>query len=197
MANHHMRNIQVSLQSVEGMRKNALATGDRPKAARAEDLIVQIEQQIAALAARAMQPQEPEPEKREPSERSQMVRPHIFAINANPEFLNVVRVLLQDERYNVTTTNFVPHTFDQIAALQPSLLLVDLAIGKEAGWELMEQIHKEASTRNIPLIVVSDNQELLNRARQSVDRYGGKNFVAKPLDLDVLLETIQSLIGDS
>jgi CheY-like chemotaxis protein len=188
-----LQNIEASLRSVDEVRRNALAAGDRRKAARAEDLIVQMEQQITALAAQTEQPAEGQEE--ELSEQSQMQRPHIFAINGDPDFLNVVRVLLQDERYNVTTTNFVPRTFNQIAALQPSLLLVDLTIGKRAGWELLERLHEETSTRNIPLIVVSNDPELLDRARKDEKRYGGENFIAKPLDLDALFRTIQSLIG--
>jgi hypothetical protein len=38
----------------------------------------------------------------------QMRRQHIFVVNGSAEFLDVVRELLQDEHYNVTTTNFVP-----------------------------------------------------------------------------------------
>lgn len=31
------------------------------------------------------------------------------------------------------TTNFVPGTFEQIQALNPSLQIVDLAVGEQAG----------------------------------------------------------------
>ena len=55
-------------------------------------------------------------------EQTQMKRQHIFAVNGAPDFLEIVRQLLQEERFNVTTTNFVPETFDQIAALHPALL---------------------------------------------------------------------------
>ena len=44
-------------------------------------------------------------------------RKHIFVVNGTPAFLNLMRDLLQDERYNVTTTNFVPRSYEQIAAL--------------------------------------------------------------------------------
>ena len=37
-------------------------------------------------------------------------RRHIFVINGASAFLNLMRDLLQDERYNVTTTNFVPRS---------------------------------------------------------------------------------------
>jgi len=44
----------------------------------------------------------------------QMQRQHVFVVNGSVEFHDVVRELLQDEHYNVTTTNFIPRTFHQI-----------------------------------------------------------------------------------
>lgn len=66
-------------------------------------------------------------------QQGQMRRQHIFAVNGSPGFLEILRELLQAEQYNVTTTNFVPSTFDQVRALQSDLLVVDLAVGERAG----------------------------------------------------------------
>jgi hypothetical protein len=66
-------------------------------------------------------------------DRSQEGRKHIFVINGVPEFLNLMRDLFQDERYNVTTTNFVPRSFEQIAALQPDGLIIDVVVGQQAA----------------------------------------------------------------
>ena len=57
-------------------------------------------------------------------DRSQEARKHVFAINGSPAFLNVIREVFQEEGYNVTTTNFVPASFDQIVALRPDALIV-------------------------------------------------------------------------
>ena len=65
--------------------------------------------------------------------RNQVPRRHVFAINSSPAFLNVVRELFQEEGYNVTTTNFAPNSFAQIEALRPDALIIDIAIGQEAG----------------------------------------------------------------
>jgi CheY-like chemotaxis protein len=73
-------------------------------------------------------------------DRSQAQRKHIFAINTSPEFLNIVRELFQEEGYNVTTTNFAPNSFAQFEALKPDALIIDIAIGQEAGWDLLEQL---------------------------------------------------------
>ena len=60
------------------------------------------------------------------TQQGQMARKHIFVVNGSAEFLDIMRDLLQEEQYNVTTTNFVPRTFEQIEALRPDLLMIDL-----------------------------------------------------------------------
>lgn len=128
-------------------------------------------------------------------EAHQGARQHIFAVNHEPEFLDVLRVLLQDEHYNVTTTNYVPSTWKQIAALQPSLLLIDLAPQYQAPRDLLEHLHAEGVTSRIPIVVTSTQPSLLERVQGEHDRYGGDRLVAKPLDLDTLMDAIRSLIG--
>ncbi|MEA2530872.1 MAG: hypothetical protein QOG89_2516, partial [Thermomicrobiales bacterium] len=84
-------------------------------------------------------------------EQVQMARKHVFVVDSAGAFLSLARDLLQDEAYNVTTTNYVPRTFDQIAALGPDLLVVDLAVGQRAGWDLLEQLQAGALTHDIPV----------------------------------------------
>ncbi len=137
-------------------------------------------------------------EDREPmsaGEQQQLARKHIFVVNSSPEFLDFIRQLLQDEQYNVTTTNFVPLTFEQVQAVGPDLLLVDLVAGERAGWELLERLQAAAATNRIPVVVTSTDPRLMARAQAQQARYGGQHFVAKPFDIDELLEAVQSLIG--
>lgn len=106
-----------------------------------------------------------------------------------------MRQLFQDQRYNVTTTNFVPHSFAQIEALQPDVLIIDLVYGKQAGWALLERLHREASTAGIPVLVVSVEEDLIARAQKQVDRYGGNAYLAKPFSLNQMVAAIEALIG--
>jgi CheY-like chemotaxis protein len=131
------------------------------------------------------------------SEQSQMERQHIFVVNGSADFLDLVRELLQEENYNVTTTNFVPKTFDQIAALNPSLLVIDLAVGVRAGWDLLARLGTEASTRGTPIIVVSTDRRMLQAAEASLEGDGPKRYIEKPLDIDDLLGLVEDLIGSA
>jgi len=128
-------------------------------------------------------------------ENCTQARRHVFAINTSPEFLNIVRELFQDEGFNVTTTNFAPNSFVQIEALQPDALIIDIAIGQEAGWELLDQLGADADTAGIPVLVVSTDPRLLAHAEEQAARYGRHRFLAKPLDLGAMLEAIQEMIG--
>lgn len=130
-------------------------------------------------------------------EQARMRRPHIFAVNGASEFLNLVRDLFESEDFNITTTNFVPETFDQIAALNPSVLLVDLAHGQRAGWDLLEQLRAGALTHGIPTLVLSTVQANLDDVRAHRSRYGGDAFLSKPFDLDDLLNAVNALIVPS
>src|SRR5215207_9595037 len=125
----------------------------------------------------------------------QMRRQHIFVVNGSAAFLDVVRDLLQEELYNVTTTNFVPKTFKQIETAQPSLLIVDLIHGERAGWDLLAEMRLEAATREIPVILVSTSEQLLEKAETERVIWGGDRYFLKPFSLDALLQAIQDLVG--
>jgi CheY-like chemotaxis protein len=124
-----------------------------------------------------------------------MARQHIFVVNGSPEFLDIVRELLQEERYNVTTTNYVPETFALIEALNPALVILDLAVGFHAGWDLLEQLASEVRLHAIPTVVMSIESRYLNAVQADPARYDAQRVLQKPFNLDDLLRAVQELIG--
>jgi CheY-like chemotaxis protein len=128
-------------------------------------------------------------------DRSQEERKHVFAIDGSPALLNLIRELFQEEGYNVTTTNYVPSSFDQIETAHPDAVIVDIVIGQDAGWELLEQLGTDADTAGIPVLVVSTDPRLLTRAQEQAAQYGRHRYLEKPFDVDALLATIREMIG--
>jgi CheY-like chemotaxis protein len=124
-----------------------------------------------------------------------MARQHVYVVNGSPDFLDVVRELLQDENYNVTTTNFVPLSFETIQAARPELLIIDLVLGEVAGWELLSRLRDSASTRGIPVLLVSTTARLLEEAKAQQEGLSGTRYLIKPFDLEDLLALIQDKIG--
>jgi DNA-binding response OmpR family regulator len=138
----------------------------------------------------------PHPAMRE-SERMAVLRPHIVCLTSGGDFLDFLRGLLEDEDFNVTTTNYVPRSFDLLAALQPDLIMLDLIIAKRSGWDLLEALGRSARTSGIPVIITSTDRGLLADAQANPERFGGDAFVSKPFAINELLNTINRLLAMS
>jgi CheY-like chemotaxis protein len=75
------------------------------------------------------------------------------------------------------------------------LLIVDLIHGERAGWDLLAELRREAATREIPVILVSTSNQLLEKAETERVIWGGDRFFLKPFSLEALLQAIQELVG--
>jgi len=131
-------------------------------------------------------------------ERRQTPRKHIFAVNSSPDFLLIIRELLEAEGYAVTTSDFEPNVFTRIVMRQPDALIIDVAVGETAGWDLLERLLAEPATTGIPVLVTSTSPALLDQARERASRYGShRSFLIKPMDLGELLATVRQMIDDA
>ena len=132
------------------------------------------------------------------NDRDRPPRKHVFAVNSSPDFLLIVREVLTDEGYAVSTSNFEPNVFTRIVMRQPDTLIVDVAPGESAGWDLLRRLHLEAKTSDIPVVVTSTSPPLLKQAHDEAVRYGtNRSLLTKPLDLDELVKTVRELVGDA
>ena len=130
-------------------------------------------------------------------DHQQTPRKHVFAVNSSPDFLLIVRELLEGEGYAVITNDFTPNVFTQIVMRQPDALIVDVAPGESAGWDLLRRLHTEAATTGVPLLVTSTSPALLEQAHEQAAWYGTKrSFLTKPMDFDNLLARVREMIGD-
>lgn len=114
----------------------------------------------------------------------------VFIVNGSPPFLEILHEFLTLESFEVVVSLNVNVEFKAIIAFDPDLLIVDIVAFEKQGWELLEHIHSSAKTNDIPVIIISTSEEILDRAKAQVDRYGGDYYLAKPLDLEELLSKV-------
>lgn len=140
-----------------------------------------MEEYVAGLRARA-------------GEALQMEYQHVLMVNRDPVLLDLARALLQEERYNVTTTNAVPLTFALIAAARPALIIIDLTITESSGWDLLIRLHAEAVTAAIPVIITASDARLLAHVDRYRYLYGGQAHLEVPFSVATLLDAVRALI---
>lgn len=74
----------------------------------------------------------------------------------------------------------------------PDLVLTDLMMPRMSGDELISRIRETASTKNIPVILMSA------ATRETIEEknIAAEAFIPKPFHANKLVETVQDLIGD-
>lgn len=61
-----------------------------------------------------------------------------------------------------------------------------------SGIDVMQQLQKSKVTRNIPVIALSANATA--RDIENVFKAGFNDYVTKPIDIDILLQSIESFL---
>ena len=76
-------------------------------------------------------------------------------------------------------------------SLPPQLVLLDLAMPKVNGFEVLRRIRSEPSTRTIPVVVMTSSQE--ERDISESYNLGVNSYVSKPVAFDEFATTVAQL----
>lgn len=116
----------------------------------------------------------------------------ILAIDDNPHILEALQDILEFSGYEVDTLLDGNAVFETISENPPDLILLDVMLGGLDGREICHAIKEGGRTKEIPVILISASHNLEN----AMDQKGCPNdFVAKPFDIDHLLDKIQQHIA--
>lgn len=81
---------------------------------------------------------------------------------------------------------------DVVKRERPDLVLLDLNIPLLDGFGVLQQLHEDASTSNIPVLVLSAHTKDINR--DEAYEKGAKGFINKPVDIGFFLDLIQQTL---
>ena len=95
---------------------------------------------------------------------------------------------LESSGYAVTLADNDPDAVSRLDTAGPDLLLLDLKTPDEEGWKTFEQISQIHAVPTIAITTWPDQHE--PAAHRGID-----TVMEKPLDLPLLLETIQNLLA--
>jgi DNA-binding response OmpR family regulator len=114
----------------------------------------------------------------------------ILAVDDNEDILEVIKLILDDYGYEVTTLADGRLLLDTINRDHPDLILLDVMMGNTDGRELCRQIKSQKETSNIPVILVSASHNVNDRF--VVNGTAPDDFLAKPFNISDLLEKVQA-----
>ncbi len=115
----------------------------------------------------------------------------ILVVDDSKTELYFLRDLLSKNGFSVSTAENAEQAQAALAADKPDLILMDVVMPGQNGFQLTRAISKDPSTASIPIIMcTSKNQET---DRVWAMRQGARDYVTKPVNADELLAKIRAL----
>ena len=110
----------------------------------------------------------------------------LLIVDDEEDILVFLKVILEEEGYIVVTTD----KYDYLERLKndtlPDLILLDLLLSGKDGREIVKYLKMQEKTRHIPVIMFSAHPN----AHEITKQAGADDFVAKPFEIDLLLNKI-------
>ena len=113
----------------------------------------------------------------------------ILIIEDNFDNMNLVRMLLESEGYQVLNASDGKQGLQVARQQNPDLIALDLDMTIMDGWEFVHLAKADGKLRSIPIVVVTAH--LLPGERNRVLKEGCAGYVSKPFKVKELVSEIQ------
>lgn len=113
----------------------------------------------------------------------------ILAVDDDNDILDVIRIILEDEGYEVLTLANGKQVFEVVEDNDPDLILLDVMLGGLDGRDICRALKQHEVYKAIPVVMISASHNLNNLLLMPG---APDNFLAKPFDIDRLIEMVKS-----
>lgn len=114
----------------------------------------------------------------------------ILVVDDEPDILEFLELILTDEGYVVASSGKGEYLEKLQDGDPPDLILLDMLLSGKDGREIIRYLKSQEETKHIPIIMFSAHPSAEGTARAA----GADDFLAKPFDMDVLLEKLAKYV---
>jgi len=118
----------------------------------------------------------------------------ILVINDTQEILELFRMLLEGEGYEVILSGFPIQQINDVKLINADLIILDFLFGDQrTGWQMLQMLKMDRATATIPVIVCTAALDMV-REQEGYLVSQGVHVVFKPFDIDHLLTNVKQLL---
>jgi two-component system chemotaxis response regulator CheY len=110
----------------------------------------------------------------------------ILVVDDDEIILQSVELVLADEGYDVVVASNGKEALERVEQRPPCLVLLDMKMPVMDGWAFAAA-YRERPAPHAPILVMTASQDTRSRAAD----IGGDGYLAKPFDVDHLLDLVQ------
>jgi chemotaxis family two-component system response regulator PixG len=112
----------------------------------------------------------------------------IVCIDDSESMLSIISSYLGNEDFQVTLIQDSMKALLKITSIRPDLILLDIGMPNVDGYQLCSLIRKSSILKDIPIVMVTGNKGLIDRARARIA--GATDYLTKPFVQADLLKMI-------
>ena len=112
----------------------------------------------------------------------------VVCIDDSESMLSIINSYLGSEDFQVTLIQDSMRALMKITSIRPDLILLDIGMPNVDGYQLCSLIRKSSSLKDIPIVMVTGNKGLIDRARARL--VGATDYLTKPFVQADLLKMI-------
>ncbi len=114
-----------------------------------------------------------------------MTAKHIMLVDDDDDIREIMRLILQSEGYETVDAADGARALELLEhGERPPLILLDMMMPVLSGAEFLRRVKSNAALADIPIVVMSGD----TAARTTAQSLGAAGCLAKPVELDTLLE---------
>lgn len=117
----------------------------------------------------------------------------VLIVDDSPTEVHILSKLLDKEGYQVVVAVNGEEGIAKAKQEIPDLILMDVVMPGLNGFQATRKIHRNASTKHIPIIIVTTKDQ--DTDREWGMRQGASDYLVKPIDTTELAEKLKNLIG--
>lgn len=118
-------------------------------------------------------------------------QPRILVVDDDRDMLNLLKVWLEKDGFEVTTVESGPEALTRISMLRPDVVVTDLFMDEMDGMTLLSEIHRQNPL--MPVIMLSGQAQIPDAIKAT--HLGTAAFLTKPVDKEVLIKEIRRNLG--
>ena len=126
----------------------------------------------------------------------------VLIVEDDPDIVDYLSFFLEDEGYEVSTASRCSTAREMMEDFRPEVVLIDALLPGKSGLELLVSLRRDPKWSELPMVVVTGNDTLLEDDCQSYlgaheGVRGPDGVLGKPVDRATLLAVLRTLLNDT
>jgi two-component system alkaline phosphatase synthesis response regulator PhoP len=123
-----------------------------------------------------------------------LAKKNILVIEDNHAILDVITLILESEAFNVAGLNKGADFIKHVTEFKPDVIVMDIMLPDIDGRILLKELKDNPLTSHIPALMISARY---NENNYMLDDVTADDFMAKPFNIDDLMDKIYALLRKS